>query len=247
MRKTIVLGSAGIVAVAAAAAVFLAVNKLDGVVGDAVATYGRAATDTDVDVGGVDIALTEGTGKLTRLTVDNPPGFETGYAVRVNDVEVSLDLRSLSSGVPVVTELLLDDAHINAEHRGDATNLTEIQRNVSQPSTQPAAPAEDAGRIIIDRFRLTNARVTVTSELFSKPEELALEDVVVTGIGRSAGGASYAEAAEAMLAPILAAARSAAQARLQSEAADAVRGELEEEIEEKAGEKLRELLDRDRP
>ena len=245
MRKTIVLGATGIVVVAAAAVVYLAVNRLDGVVADAVETYGRAATGTDVDVGGVDIALTEGRGKLTRLTVDNPPGFETGYAVRINDVDVSLDLRSLSSGVPVVTELLLDDAHINAEQRDDATNLTDIQRNVSQPSTQPAARAEDAGRIIIDRFRLTNARVTVTSELLSKPEEIALEDVVVTGIGRSAGGASYGEAAEAMLAPILAAARSAAQARLRSEAADAVREELEEEVEEKAGEKLRELLDRD--
>ena len=145
----------------------------------------------------------------------------------------------------MVTELLLEDAHINAEQRGDATNLTDIQRYVSASRRPSRRRHGRAGRIIIDRFRVTNARVTVTSELLSKPEDLELEDIVVTGIGRSAGGASYGEAAEAMLAPILAAARSAAQARVQSEAAEAVREELQEEVEEKAGEKLRELLDRD--
>jgi hypothetical protein len=247
MLKKIVLGAIGLLVIVVAVAVFFAVDELDSVVADAVKTYGRAVTGTDVDAGGVEIALTEGRGKLARLTVDNPPGYETDYAVLVDDVEVSLDLRSLSSGVPVVTELLLDDAHINAEQLGDATNLTDIQRYANQASPDSAAPAEDAGRIIIDRFRLTNARVTVTSELLSKPEELPLEDIVVTGIGRDAGGASYGQAAEAMLAPILAAARSAAQARLQSEAAGAVREKLEEEIEEEAGDKLRELLDRDRP
>jgi hypothetical protein len=245
MLKRLVLATIGIFVVAAAIGVFMAVNRLDGVVADAVETYGRAATGTDVHVGSVNVALAEGRGKLTRLTVDNPAGFETDYAMRVNDVAVSLDLSSLPTGVPLVTELLLEDAHINAEQRGDATNLTDVQHYVSQAPAEPAASTEEPGRIIIDRFRLTNARVTVTSELLSKPEDLPLEDIVVTGIGRSAGGASYGEAAEAMLAPILAAARSAAQARVQSEAAEAVREELQEEVEEKAGEKLRELLDRD--
>src|SRR5262245_34620002 len=120
MGKRNVLGAVGLLVVVAAVVVFFAVNELDRVVADAVKTYGGAVTGTDVDVGGVEIALTEGKGKLTRLTVDNPSGFESNYAVLVNDVEVSLDLRSLSSGVPVVTELLLDDAHINAEQRGDA-------------------------------------------------------------------------------------------------------------------------------
>ena len=75
MLKRLVLATIGIVVVAAAIAVFLAVNQLDGVVADAVETYGRAATGTDVDVGSVDVALTEGRGKLTRLTVDKSGRF----------------------------------------------------------------------------------------------------------------------------------------------------------------------------
>ena len=64
---------------------------------------------------------------------------------------------------------------------------------------------------------------------------------VVDGIGRGSGGATYAQAAEAILGPILTAARSAPEERLRNAAADAAR----EAIEEEASEKLRDLLDRD--
>jgi hypothetical protein len=247
MGKKIVLGAIGLVVIVVAVAVGLVVTQLDRMVGDAVATYGRAAAGTAVSVGSVDIALTEGRGGLARLTVGNPAGFTTDYALRVDDIDVALDLGSLSSDTPVVTELLMDGAHLNAEQRGDATNLTDIQSYLSRSSGESpsGSAAQDEARIIIDRFRLTNARVTVTAEFLSEPEDLELDDVIVEGIGRSSGGATYTEAAEALLAPILAAARAAAQNRLRSAAGEAAREEIEEEIEEEAGDKLRSLLDRD--
>jgi hypothetical protein len=99
----------------------------------------------------------------------------------------------------------------------------------------------------------------VTSEHLDKPEELELRDVVVDGIGSATAGATYSEAAEAMLMPILAAARSAAAERLRTAAGDAIseaaRDELEEEsadLRERADEarqdideKVEELLDRE--
>jgi len=242
-----VFGAIGLVVIVVAVAVALVVTQLDRMVGDAVETYGRAATGTDVNVGSVDIALTEGRGGLAGLTVGNPAGFTTDYALRIDDIDLALDLSSLSSDAPVVTELLMDGAHLNAEQRGDATNLTEIQSYMSRSSGESVAggAAEDETRIIIDRFRLTNARVTLTANFLSEPEDLELDDVVVEGIGRSAGGATYTEAAEAVLAPILAAARAAAQGRLRSAAGEAAREEIEEEIEEEAGDRLKSLLDRD--
>jgi hypothetical protein len=78
--------------------------------------------------------------------------------------------------------------------------------------------------------------VVLTSEHLSGPEELVLRDVVVDGIGAAAGGATYAQAAEAMLAPVIAEARAAAAARLRTAAADAVRDEVEEEVRERIDE-----------
>jgi hypothetical protein len=247
MRKQVILGAIGTVVVAAGIAVFLVVTRLDRMVASAVETYGSAATGTDVRVAGVAIALTAGRGNVSTLTVGNPKGYATDFAVRIEDIDVALDVRSLASGVPVVADLHLSDARVNAEQIGDATNLTDIQRYLGEPHGEASVAADPRpeARIIIDRFRLTNARVTLTSELLSEPEELELGDVVVEGIGRAAGGATYTEAAEAIFGPIFAAARSAAQQRLRDAAAESVREELRENVEEKAGERLKDLLDSD--
>jgi hypothetical protein len=87
-----------------------------------------------------------------------------------------------------------------------------------------------------------NASVLVSSEHLSTPEELPLRDIVVENIGSTAGGATYSEAAEAMLMPVLAAARSAAAERLRSAAGEAVSEAAREELEEESSE-LRERTD----
>ena len=78
----------------------------------------------------------------------------------------------------------------------------------------------------------------MTSEHLSKPEELPLADVVVRNIGTATGGATYSEAAEAMLMPVIEAARTAAAERLRSAAGEALseaaRKELDEEDEKEA-------------
>jgi hypothetical protein len=237
----VVWGLIAVLAALAVAAVFV-MTQGDRWVADAVETYGSAATKTAVGVRGVQLALTDGKATLDRLTIANPDGYATNYAVRIDAATVTLDLASLSTDVPVITEILLTGAHINAEQRGNATNLTELQRLISSPDD--GAQDTTDGRIVIERFRLPAARVTVTSELIGEPELLTLEDVVVSGVGRGSGGATYSAAAEAILSPILAAARTAVQARLGQAAGEAVREELREELEDEAGGRLRDLLDR---
>jgi hypothetical protein len=242
MRKTIGIAIAAIAICAIGAVVYVA-TQLDAFVADAIENYGRATTGTDVSVGGLDIALTEGRGNVANVTIDNPKGFDTRYFLRVNDVDLSLDLGSLGAAVPIVREVVVNGAHLNAEQRGDETNVTELQRFMAQSGEVASPPpAGEAGRVIIDRFRLTNARMTITSEALSKPEDVALADVVVEGIGRSSGGATYDEATEAVLTPILGAARTAVQQRLRDAAVDATR----EEVKERASERLNELLERER-
>jgi hypothetical protein len=240
MGKKIAVVIAVVVAAAAGVAVFV-VTQLDRMVADAVETYGQAATGTDVTVGGVNVSLTDSRGQIRSLTIGNPEGFTTDNALSIDSIELDVDLGSLTGDVPVITEVIVEGAALNAEQRGETTNLTEIQRYMNETSGEPeSAEPADEGRIIIDRFRLTGGRVTLTSELLNEPETLDLDEVVVEGIGRASGGATYAEATEAVLGPILAAARSAVQGRLRDTATDAARDEIEEE----ARERLQNLLDR---
>ena len=255
MRPAILIAILVIVAIAAAVALRYGANRLDGVVASTVERYGSAFTGTDVDVDGLDLELTAGRATIGDLTVGNPQGYETDYAVRVGSTTVVLDVSSLTGDVPVIEELVLDGALINAEQRDTASNLTDIQKHATASSGE--APAGAQSRIIVERFRVRNAHVLLTSEHLSKPEALDLEDVVVDGIGGRTG-ATYSAAAEAMLTPILAAARSATAERLRSAAADAAsdaaREELEEETEDlreraeearqEVTEKVEKLLDR---
>jgi hypothetical protein len=241
MRRAIVVAALAVGAIAAAVALRYGVRRLDGVVAATVERYGSVVTGTDVDVAGVDLALTDGRADLAGITIGNPEGYETDYAVRIGHASVALDVGSLAGEVPVIDELTLDGALINAEQRDTASNLTDIQRHATA-SSGDAPPSTEPGRIIVKRFRLRDARVLLTSEHLSAPEELPLRDIVVDDIGAASGGATYSQAAGAMLAPVLAAARSAAGDRLKAVAAGAVEGAAREELEDDAFE-LREDAD----
>lgn len=233
MRPMIIAVLAAL-AVAAAVALRYGARSLDGIVASTIERQGRAVTGTDVSVDGVDLALTAGRAELAGLTVENPPGYETDYAVHVGRATVTLALGSLATDVPVVEELVLDRATINAEQRDAGSNLTDIQRHATASSGDAPAVGDEPGRIVIERFRLEDARVLITSEVLSEPEELMLRDVVVEDIGAASGGATYSEAAEAMLTPVLAAARSAVSERLREAAGEAVSDAAREELEEEA-------------
>src|SRR5262245_12912529 len=191
MGKKIILGSAVVVVAAVVVAIALVASRLGGIAGHIIEDYGSATTGTEVSVRSVDVEPTRGRGEVKVLTIANPPGFHTDYALRIDDVDLALDLKSLRSDVPVIREVLVDDAHLNAEQRGDSTNLTDIERYMSKSEKTGDQSGAPEPRIIIDRFRLTNGHVTLTSDLLKHPEELALRDVVVENIGRSSGGATY--------------------------------------------------------
>jgi uncharacterized protein involved in outer membrane biogenesis len=236
MGKRILLALIAVVVLAAAGAAWLVMTKGNEYVASAIERYGSAATGTSVRVGSVELALTQGRGDVKGLTIGNPQGYSSSYFLKVDDITLSIDLGSLGSRVPVVKEAVVDAAHLNAEQHGQTTNLTDIERQISGPApskTTPAAAAKDEGRIIIDRFRLTHGRITLTSDLLKHPEELELADVSIDGIGRASGGVTYEQAAEAVLDPILRATRNAVETRLRKAAEDAARDKAESALRDR--------------
>jgi hypothetical protein len=240
-RPAILVVVLALIGLATAVALRYGAGRLDGAVASAIERHGSALTGTRVDVDGLDLALSAGRVDLAGVTVANPRGYDTDYAVRIGSAAVELDIGSLAGEVPVIEELLLDGALINAEQRAAASNLTDIQQHATTTSSDEA-PAGDPGRIVVKRFRVRNARVLLTSEHLRTPEELPLRDVVVENIGSATGGVTYSEAAEAMLLPVLAAARSAATERLRVAAVDAVSDAAREELDEEA-QRLRQEAD----
>jgi hypothetical protein len=236
MGKRILLGLIAVVVLVAAGVTWLVMTRGDQFVASAIETYGSATTGTSVRVGSVELAMTQGRGNVKGLTIGNPPGYSTSYFLKIDDIKLALDLGSLAGRAPVVKEVLVDAAHLNAEQHGQATNLTDLDQQItarpttSKPTTQPPA---NEGRIIIDHFRMTHGRVTLTSDLLKHPEELELADVSVDGIGRSSGGVTYQQAAEAVLDPILRATRNAVETRLRKAAEESARDKAERSLSDR--------------
>jgi len=233
MVKRILVGLIAVIVLAAAGITWLVMTKGDQFVASAIETHGSAATGTSVRVGSVDLSMTQGRGDVKELTIGNPPGYSTSYFLKIDDIKLALDLGSLAGRAPVVKEVLVDAAHLNAEQHGQTTNLTDLEQQItarpitSKPTTQ--SPTSE-GRIVIDHFRMTHGRVTLTSDLLKHPEEIELADVSVDGIGRSSGGVTYEQAAEAVLDPILRATRNAVEARLRKAAEDSARDKAERSL-----------------
>ena len=236
MFKRILLGLIAVVVLAAAGITWLVMTKGNDFVASAIESYGSTATGTNVQVGSVELALTQGRGDIKDLTIGNPSGYSSSYFLKIDDIKLALDLSSLAGRVPVVKEALVDVAHLNAEQHGQATNLTDIEHRITQPAASKSSPqpaAKDQGRIIIDRVRLTHGRITLTSDLLKHPEELELADVSIDGIGRASGGVTYEQAAEAVLDPILRATRNAVEARLRRAAEDSARDKAESALSDR--------------
>ena len=117
MRPVIVIAVLAAVAIAAAVALRYGAGRLDGAVAATIERYGGAVTGTDVAVGSVDLALTAGRAESADITVGNPKGYETDYAVRIGRADVAVDIGSLAGDVPIIDELTLDEVLINAEQR----------------------------------------------------------------------------------------------------------------------------------
>lgn len=235
MGKRILFGLIAVVVLAAAGVTWLVMTKGNEFVANAIERYGGAATGTSVRVGSVDLALTQGRGDIKGLTIGNPPGYSSSHFLKIDDIKLAMDLGSLAGRVPVVKEALVDSAHLNAEQHGQTTNLMDIEQRITGPAskTAPQDDAKDESRIIIDRFRLTHGRITLTSDLLKHPEELELADVSIDGIGHASGGVTYDQAAEAVLDPILRATRNAVEARLRKAAEDAARDKAESALSDR--------------
>ena len=238
MGKRILFGVIAVIVLAAVGVTWLVMTKGNEIVANAIETYGGAATGTSVRVGSVELALTQGRGDIKGLTIGNPPGYSSSYFVKIDDITLAIDLSSLGGRVPVIKEASVDAAHLNAEQHGQTTNLTDLEQRIAgtpaaASKSTPQTAARDEGRIIIDRFRLTHGRITLTSDLLKHPEDLELGDVSIDGIGRASGGVTYEQAAQAVLDPILRATRNAVEARLRRAAEDSARDKVESSLRDR--------------
>jgi uncharacterized protein involved in outer membrane biogenesis len=190
-----------------------------------------------VRVGAVAIDLRAATGTISGLSVANPEGFADEAAIEFGDFNLGLDAKSLFSEPVVVQNIAVDDAVLRIEQLGARNNLQVLLDNLRSSTTGEPAESTSGPRVVIQRFALAGAKVSLSVPGVDEQRSFELPDIVLTGIGQRSGGAAGAELAREILEPVL-------REALQSSAAQGVKDKVREELGEKAGELADGLLDR---
>jgi hypothetical protein len=183
-----------LLAVGVAATLWVRAN-LDGLVQRAIVHYGSAMTQVSVKVGGVQIDATNGRGKITGLVVGNPRGFKTPHAFKVENIEVVIDVATLTHDVIVVKRIMVLAPDVMYEQGDKHTNFEALQKNIAQSlGESQSSPAGKPRKLIIEDFSIRKAHAQGSAAfLDGKTVDVNLPDIELYNIGKAQGGVTPAE------------------------------------------------------
>jgi hypothetical protein len=127
--------------------------------------------------------------------VANPPGFNQPNAMSLGGIDVSVDLKSLSSDTVIVNHIRIDQPEITYERRLTTDNLSALLANIQKAAGEPAAsdPNQPAKKVIIRELTVTGGKIRVA--IGSLPAiPIPLGDITLKNIGEDKKGATVAEA-----------------------------------------------------
>lgn len=208
MRKIALIGGGAValvVVLAVGVGVFL-YSSLDSLVKKAIETVGSQVAGVPVSVSEVQVKLGEGKASIKGLSVGNPKGFTAPHAFRLGEISVVLDTGSVTGNPIVIKDVTVTAPEVTYETGAQGSNIDALQRNVAAHGgggkSEPAAASSssDGGKkLVIDRLALTGGTLKLATPIPGAQASAKLGDIVLTGIGRSQGGASSAQVAEQVL------------------------------------------------
>ena len=229
--------------------VVVGVLNLDKGIKAVVETMGPELTKSSVTLNDVELSLTSGEGSLRGLVVGNPAGFATPTAFSLGEIALAIEPESLTTDTIVINSIRIIAPEITYESLKGSSNLDQLQKNVEQAlgSSSSSATAEEGGeesaakKLIIKDLQITGGKISYSNVLLgSKPIDLVLPAIKMTGIGEKSGGATAAEVVNLVLASVN---KSASSAVTNSGALKGAGDQLKKQAEEKLG-GLKGLLNR---
>ena len=207
--KVISIGRAGVSIIIIAAGVFLW-SSLDKIVEAAIEKYGSQATQTKVEVGGVNIkqALTSGEGSISNIKVGNPKGFEHKQIFTLGSTTVGIDPETVTKKVIVVKKIIVSAPHVFYEiNDKGVSNLDELKKNVEQATaslkgsgSEKSAESSEEVKLIVRKLVIDKGEIDAkVAALGGKKLSANLPRIELNNLGQDTGGATPATIAEKVI------------------------------------------------
>lgn len=207
MRKLLV-GIAALGVVAIVGSLWWLHNSLDAQVASAIRRSGPEITGVSISLSNATINPLDGKAALYGLVVGNPAGFKTKQALSLDEISMTLDIRSLTTDVIRIKEFILLKPEIVYEYAAGNSNLDVLRRNIIEraigQNKQKAQRSESGKKLIIEHLYVKSARAHVSAELLNgEAVSLSIPDVHLQDIGRKSDGVTAGEVTKQILVSIV--------------------------------------------
>ena len=175
------------------AAMFWLSDNIDVLVKYAVAEYGSAMTQAKVSVDTVKIAPADGKGTISNLLIGNPAGFKTAHAIKVGQIDVDIDIASVTRNVIIIRRIAINAPDVNYEKGDSMTNFDAIQKNIAN-YLGPTDSKQEGKKLIVEELTIRDARAQDSAAFMNgKTVTVPLPDITLKNLGKAKGGISPGE------------------------------------------------------
>lgn len=173
---------------------------VDALVKSGIEVVGSRVLGTSVTVSSVAILPLNGSGTLRGLNVGNPEGFNSDYAMQLEEIAINLNTRSLFTDVVEIESVTIVQPRITYETRITTDNIRALMNNLpdSGATDDAAAPSAQGGkRLIVREFRMVDPQLNLVAVVVTAP--IPLPDIVLRDIGEDGDSATTAEVLRTVL------------------------------------------------
>lgn len=127
---------------------------------------GTYALGVETSVESVDVALTQGTVELGKLTIANPEGFETAQFFILSNTFASVDLETINSDTIMVESVKLSGIDITLDKGNDPSNYNQILENLARfesDETGSADKSKEGKNVVIKSLILEDINIHIAN------------------------------------------------------------------------------------
>lgn len=177
-------------------AMFFLRGSLDGFVKNAIERYGSAMAGASIKVGKLEIRTTDGQTIISNLEIGNPAGFKTPYALKVDKIDVVVDMSTLTTDVVVIRKITIVAPNVIYEKGEAMTNFDAIQKNIATYLGSAKTGEKEAGgkKLIVEQLVIRDAKAEASAPILAgKTVGIPLPNITLNDIGKAKGGVTPGE------------------------------------------------------
>lgn len=151
------------------------------------------ALGVPVSIGSVEVSFQDKAVTVSRVAVSNPPGYQGKHAATIETI--FLKAHTLSQALLNFQDITVRGADVYLEVKPDATNLSDIKKNVNTKAAAGDKAAEQI-KVIIEQMRIESLHVNPRVLLVGAPDikPVTVPDIVLRNIGKRENGVLAREA-----------------------------------------------------